>query len=112
MPVLIDPNEAPEAGSKCSEGLLIRDSAAIATYIAAKYNPAWLPSEPLRAARCAQWMAFATAEVNNSLLKARSQGRLAARCSRRGSVLCIRCHICISGAHLESVFVEHCADEH
>lgn len=75
VPCLIDPNAAPEPGSPCSEGLLVRESAAIATYLVAAYAPnsPWLPSvtEPLRAAHCAQWLAYSGAEVNGSLLKVR-----------------------------------------
>ena len=89
VPVLVDPNVAPEpavahglpdepAGAvHCAEGLVIRDSAAILTYLALSYgNAAWLPrgggeGDAVRAARIAQWLSYGGAEVNASLLKVR-----------------------------------------
>ena len=83
VPVLVDPNAAPEpasahgltGGDHCSEGLVIRDSAAIVTYLALTYGSAsWLPRGPeeaVRAARVAQWLSYGGAEVNASLLKVR-----------------------------------------
>ena len=88
VPVLVDPNCAPEpasahgladepAGSPhCAEGLVIRDSAAILTYLALTYgNSAWLPrggeGDAVRSARIAQWVSYGGAEVNASLLKVR-----------------------------------------
>ena len=51
VPMLIDPNMAPELASEhglsegpdavhCAEGLVVRDSAAILTYLALKYDEA------------------------------------------------------------------------
>ena len=84
VPVLVDPNAAPELAAAygldepagalhCSEGLVVRDSAAILTYLALTYGAAsWLPvAEPVRAARVAQWVSYGGGEVNNSLLKVR-----------------------------------------
>lgn len=82
VPVLIDASVTPEPASEhglgegvhCADGLVVRDSAAILTYLAVKYDPThtWLPrDDPVRQARIAQWLAYAGAEINNSLLKVR-----------------------------------------
>jgi len=89
VPVLVDPNAAPELASAhgfadepadslhCAEGLVIRDSAAILTYLALTYgNSKWLPrgggeDDAVRSARIAQWVSYGGAEVNASLLKVR-----------------------------------------
>lgn len=76
VPVLIDPNVEPDAGSGCSEGLVIADSAAIVTYLVRAYagddgKALWLPDDPVQSARVAQWMSYASAEVNSTLLKVR-----------------------------------------
>ena len=87
VPVLVDPNAAPEPAAAhgftgepadalhCAEGLVIRDSAAILTYLALTYgNSSWLPTgkaDSVRAARIAQWVSYGGAEVNASLLKVR-----------------------------------------
>ncbi|KIY96599.1 Gst13 glutathione S-transferase [Monoraphidium neglectum] len=85
VPVLIDPNAAPEpalgdAGAtgepQSPEGVVIRESAAILTYLAAKYAPAassWLPGreDPVRAARVAGWLQYSGGEVANSLQRVR-----------------------------------------
>ena len=87
VPVLVDPNVAPEPASAhgltdepadavhCADGLVIRDSAAILTYLALTYgNSDWLPrgvDDAVRSARIAQWVSYGGAEVNASLLKVR-----------------------------------------
>jgi glutathione S-transferase len=86
VPVLVDTNAAPEPAAAhglsdepgalhCAEGLVVRESAAILTYLVHVYgrSTAWLPGadEPVRAARCAAWLSYAGAEVNSSLLKVR-----------------------------------------
>jgi glutathione S-transferase len=76
VPVLVDPNVEPEAGSGCSEGLAFVDSAAIVTYLVRAYagddvKALWLPDDPVQSARVAQWMSYASAEVNSTLLKVR-----------------------------------------
>ncbi len=87
VPVLIDPNVAPEPATAhglagepadavhCAEGLVVRDSAAILTYLALTYgSEAWLPrgaDDAVRSARIAQWVSYGGAEVNASLLKVR-----------------------------------------
>ncbi len=87
--MLIDPNAAaepaaahgfpdvPPGAPHCTEGLVVRESAAVLTYLALVYGGGaaspWLPpaSEPRRAARVQQWLAYAGAEVNAALLKVR-----------------------------------------
>ena len=67
VPVLVDPNT--EDGSE----LVLRDSAAIVTYLARNYAPnaGWAPNEALPAARVAQWLAYSGHEITMSLLKVR-----------------------------------------
>jgi len=66
VPLLVDPNT--DDGSE----LVVRDSAAIATYLARKYGPPhWAPTEAVSAARVAQWLSYSSNEINNSLLKVR-----------------------------------------
>jgi glutathione S-transferase len=72
VPVLLDPNCSPEESGGAAGGVVVRDSAAIVTYIARKYgDPSWTPTEPLSAARVMKWLSYSAAEVNNSLLKVR-----------------------------------------
>ena len=79
VPVLIDPNSPAEAGSKygiatdfhSSEGLVVAESTGILTYLALKYSPAWYNiHDPILAARVNNWLAFASNEIHQSLLKA------------------------------------------
>jgi glutathione S-transferase len=67
VPVLVDPNT--EDGTP----LVLRDSAAIVTYLARRYAPnaGWAPNEALPAAQVAQWLAYSAHEVTQSLLKVR-----------------------------------------
>jgi glutathione S-transferase len=89
VPVLIDTNAPPEpatahglpdeppGAAHCAEGLVVRDSAAVLTYLALVYGGGaaspWLPgaASPARAARAQQWLAYAASEVHASLLKVR-----------------------------------------
>lgn len=81
VPVLIDPNSPPEAGSKhgtanefhSSEGLVVAESAGILTYLSLKYAPIWFNVQnPIVAGRVNNWLAFASSEIHQSLLKASS----------------------------------------
>ena len=78
VPVLIDPNSPPEPASKyglegelhSEEGLVLNESAAILTYLALKYAPAWYDvSDPTKLGRINNWLGFAANDIHFSLLK-------------------------------------------
>ena len=58
------------------DGVVIRDSAAVLIYLAAKYDKArtWYPADPRGMAEVQQWLAYANNEILNKLALARAIG--------------------------------------
>jgi len=58
------------------DGLVIRDSAAVLVYLAAKYDAArtWYPADPKGMAEVQQWLAYANNEILHNLAAARAIG--------------------------------------
>jgi glutathione S-transferase len=58
------------------DGTIVRDSAAVLVYLAAKYDTArtWYPSDPTAMAEIQRWLAYAGNEILNCLAAARAIG--------------------------------------